>query len=107
MLALSAAAAGSASAQPTGNFAVFKACPLSNPAVNLCFVAQSENGSFTVGRKKVTFKQLTVQGGSILNEETGAEVFVGPNNGEETLSRVPLTCSRRPENVKTKNSHPN
>jgi hypothetical protein len=90
LIAALAMSAGTASAQPTGDFAVFKACPTTNPAVALCFVARSKEGKFTVGSKTVKFKQLTVQGGEIVNEETGAEIFVAPGNGEETLSRVPL-----------------
>jgi hypothetical protein len=93
LIAAFAMSVATASAQPTGDFAVFHACPLSNPSVNLCFVAQSSQGKFTVGSKTIGFKQLIVQGGSIVNEETGAETFVAPNNGEETLSRVPLTVA--------------
>ena len=100
LIAALAMSVTTASAQPTGDFAVFKACPLANPAVNLCFVAQSSSGHFTVGGKTVKFKQLTVQGGSILNEETGAEVFVLPSNGEETLSRVPLNVPGGLKSVK-------
>jgi len=76
---------------PTGEFEVFKQCPTSNPSVNLCFFATSEGGEFHVGTTTVPInKTITLQGGSILNEETGAEVFVPPTNGE-TLSKVPLT----------------
>jgi hypothetical protein len=95
-LAASAMSAVSASAQPTDDFAIFKACPLSeleNPHLGgglLCFVARSEKGQFTVGPVKTPLHVLTVQGGSIVNEETGAETFVAPNNGEEALSKVAL-----------------
>jgi hypothetical protein len=76
---------------PTGDFAVFKQCPTNNPAVNLCFYALSEGGEFHVGTTTVPInKTITLQGGSILNEETGAETFVPAKNGE-TLSKVPLT----------------
>ena len=87
---VSAVAAVGASAQPTGDFAVFKACPLNNAAVALCFVAESSSGHFTIGSKTVKFKKLKLQGGSIVNEETGAETFVGPENGEETLTKTVL-----------------
>ena len=76
---------------PTGDFAVFKECPTNNPAVNLCFYATSEGGEFHVGTTTVPInKTITLQGGSILNEETGAETFVPAKNGE-TLSKTPLT----------------
>jgi hypothetical protein len=101
LVAAFAVTAGTASAQPTGDFAIFKACPVSTPGVVLCFVAQSSKGHFTVGSKKVTFKQLTVQGGETENEETGAETFVAPTNGEESLSRVPLTVPNGLKSVKT------
>jgi hypothetical protein len=83
--------AAPAMAKPKGAFAVFAQCPLKNPAVNLCFYVTSEGGSFTIGKKTVPVnKTITLQGGSILNEETGAETFVPAANGE-TLSKTPLT----------------
>ncbi len=76
---------------PTGDFAVFKQCPINNPSVNLCFYALSKGGEFHVGTTTVPInKTITLQGGSILNEETGAETFVPAKNGE-TLSKIPLT----------------
>jgi hypothetical protein len=78
-------------ATPKGDFAVFAQCPLSNPAVNLCFFIQSTGKEFIIGSKTVPVNQtITLQGGSILNEETGAETFVPAANGE-TLSKTPLT----------------
>jgi hypothetical protein len=78
-------------ATPTGEFAVFKQCPVSNPAVNLCFFAQSSAGEFHVGTTTVPInKTITLQGGSIVSEETGAETFVPAANGE-TLSKTALT----------------
>ena len=89
MLALAVAAP--AMATPKGDFAVFAQCPLKNPSVNLCFYVTSEGGEFTIGSKTVPVnKTITLQGGSILNEETGAETFVPAANGE-TLSKTPLT----------------
>jgi hypothetical protein len=76
---------------PTGDFAVFAQCPTNNTAVNLCFYATSTGGEFTVGTTTVPInKTITLQGGSILNEETGAETFVAAKNGE-TLSKTALT----------------
>jgi len=76
---------------PTGDFAVFAQCPTNNPAVNLCIYAVSSGGEFKVGTTTVPInKPITLQGGSILNEETGAETFVPAKNGE-TLSKTALT----------------
>jgi hypothetical protein len=85
-----ACAAPALAKEPTGDFAVFKQCPVSNPSVNLCFFAQSSGGEFHVGTTTVPInKTITLQGGSIVNEETGAETFVAASNGE-TLSKTPL-----------------
>ena len=85
------AVAAPAMATPKGDFAVFAQCPLKNPAVNLCVYVKSSGGLFTIGAKTVPVnKPITLQGGSILNEETGAETFVPAANGE-TLSKTPLT----------------
>lgn len=73
------------------DFEVFKQCPTKNPAVNLCVFVQSTGKEFIIGSKTVPVnKTITLQGGSILNEETGEETFVGAENGE-TLSKTPLT----------------
>ena len=89
MLALAVVAP--ALAVPKGDFAVFAQCPLKNPEVNLCVFVQSSGGEFTIGAKTVPVnKTITLQGGSILNEETGAETFVAAANGD-TLSKTPLT----------------
>jgi len=83
--------AAPAMATPKGDFAVFAQCPLKNPAVNLCVFVQSTGKEFIIGNKTVPVnKTITLQGGSILNEETGAETFVAAANGE-TLSKTPLT----------------
>jgi hypothetical protein len=89
MLALAVAAP--AIATPKGDFAVFAQCPLSNPSVSLCVFVQSSGGEFVIGSKTVPVnKTITLQGGAIVNEETGAETFVSAANGE-TLSKTPLT----------------
>lgn len=75
---------------PTGDFAPFADCPLSNPSVSNCLVADTNSGEFTVGNKTVPInKTITLQGGTIENRETGALTFVGAENGE-TLSKTPL-----------------
>jgi hypothetical protein len=78
---------------PTGDFAVFNQCPLSNPATNVCIFAQTESGEFIVGKKTVPIKNtITLQGGVhvIFNEELEivGEEFVGAENGV-TLSKTP------------------
>jgi hypothetical protein len=88
MLVLAVAAPAMAESK---DFAVFKQCPTKNPSVNLCVFVQSSGGEFIIGNKTVLVnKTITLQGGSILNEETGAETFVPAANGE-TLSKTPLT----------------
>jgi hypothetical protein len=89
MLALAVAAP--ALATPKGNYAVFAQCPLTNPEVNLCAFIQSSGGEFVIGSKTVPVnKTITLQGGVIVNLETGEETFVSAANGE-TLSKTPLT----------------
>jgi hypothetical protein len=75
---------------PTGRFAPFADCPLSNASVTQCIVASTTSGEFTVGRKTVPIdKTITLQGGTILDETTGELEFVGAENGE-TLSKTAL-----------------
>ena len=75
---------------PTGDFAPFADCPLSNPSVTSCIVANTTSGEFTVGKKTVPInKTITLQGGTITNPETGELTFVGAENGE-TLSKTAL-----------------
>ena len=75
---------------PTGDYAPFADCPLSNPSLTFCLVADTTSGEFTVGKKTVPInKTITLQGGIIENEATGALTFVGAENGE-TLSKTAL-----------------
>jgi hypothetical protein len=89
----SLAIASSASAtehHPTGNFAAFKYCPLSNPATELCTVADTNAGEFTVGKRSVPInKTITLQGGLHENETTEELEFIAAE-GAETLSKTPL-----------------
>ncbi|MGH2903801.1 MAG: hypothetical protein ACRDK7_09505 [Solirubrobacteraceae bacterium] len=74
---------------PTGEFAPFADCPLSISALNDCVLAESNAGEFTVGNRTVPIKNtITLQGGFIVNEETGVLEFHGAENGE-TLSKTP------------------
>jgi hypothetical protein len=78
---------------PTGDFAPFKDCPLSNPSTNFCVFAQTESGEFVVGKETVPIKNtITLQGGIhvIENEELEIEgyQFIGAEDGN-TLSKTP------------------
>jgi hypothetical protein len=76
---------------PTGNFAPFADCPLSNPSVELCIVADTTSGEFTVGKKTVPInKTITLQGGAYENTTTHELEFVAAENGE-TLSKTALS----------------
>jgi hypothetical protein len=78
--------------EPTGEFAAFKQCPRTTKGVNLCLYSETISGSVTLNKQTVPIeKTITLQGGIDLNEETGAEKFVGAVNGE--------TLSKTPENV--------
>jgi len=49
---------------PTGEFAQFDNCPLSNPAVTVCLYSESSSGFFTLGKKTVPLKNaVKLQGG--------------------------------------------
>ncbi len=75
---------------PTGNFAPFKYCPLSNASVTQCIIAETSSGEFTVGKKTVPInKTITLQGGTIPIKESNEVTFVAAENGE-TLSKTAL-----------------
>jgi hypothetical protein len=76
---------------PTGEFAPFADCPLSNASVELCILAETTSGEFTVGKKTVPInKTITLQGGVIVNKTTGQFEFVAAENGN-TLSKTALS----------------
>lgn len=73
---------------PKGDFAVFADCPLSNPQTSACIYAQTKSGEFIVGKSTVPIKNtITLQGG-IHASESGAETFIGAEDGN-TLSKTP------------------
>jgi len=91
---------------PKGDFAPFADCPLSNPSVTSCLVADTTSGEFTVGKKTVPInKTITLQGGTIENPETGALTFVGAEDGN-TLSKTALNVPGGLFGVKAPNSWP-
>jgi hypothetical protein len=87
-----AATAPAMAGQPKGNFVDFNHCPLKNPELTFCVYAESTGGEFSIKTTKVPIikaSTVVLQGGSILNEETGAETFVEAE-GAETLKKTPL-----------------
>jgi hypothetical protein len=92
LLAMSIAAlvaAGPAMAE-SSEFEVYSHCPTKNPSLTFCFYSQTTSGEFILGNSKVPISQtVTLQGGSILNEETGEETFVEAE-GANTLSKTAL-----------------
>jgi len=85
-------AAPALAGKPTGKFANFGECPTKVSGVNFCVFAQTSSGEFKIKKTEVPItKTITLQGGIIANESTGAETFVNATNGE--------TLSKTPENV--------
>lgn len=73
---------------PTGEFAPFAECPLSNAETNSCVVATTESGEFIVGKEKVPIvNTITLQGGLHETEEETFQ-FIGAEGGN-TLSKTP------------------
>jgi hypothetical protein len=73
---------------PTGDFAVFADCPLSNPATSACIYASTKSGEFVVGNEAVPIKNpITLQGGIHVNEDE-SESFIAAEDGN-TLSKTP------------------
>jgi hypothetical protein len=71
---------------PKGEFAQFANCPLSNPSVADCVLAESNAGKFKVGNRTVPInKTITLQGGVANTGE-----FLGAEDGN-TLAKVALT----------------
>lgn len=82
--------APAASAAPTGEFANFAQCPLSNPATSGCLYARSTSGEFKIGATTVPLtKPTTLQGGLTVEEDGFSEILPAANG--ETLSKTPQT----------------
>ena len=76
---------------PTGIYAPFADCPLSNPSVELCTIAETTSGEFTIGSKTVPIENtITLQAGAIENPKTEELEFVAAEDGN-TLSKAPQT----------------
>lgn len=75
---------------PKGGFAVFAQCPLANLEIELCTVAKTESGEFTIGKRPVPIsKTITLQAGLKQVPETEERELVAAENGE-TLSKTAL-----------------
>lgn len=73
---------------PKGEFAPFADCPLSNPATTFCTVGTTESGEIQIAKERVPIvNPITIQGG-IHVAESGAEEFIGAEDGK-TLSKTP------------------
>lgn len=91
-LAALAVAAPALALKPTGDFVNFGNCPTKVTGVNFCVFAQTTSGEFKIKKTTVPITNtITLQGGIIQNEETGAETWVNAANGAETLSKTPQT----------------
>jgi hypothetical protein len=88
-LACLGAAATAQATELTGGLAIFKQCPRFTPGVVQCLYVQTTSGEYVVGHTTIPITNpVTLQGGVIINEETGTDTFVEPLNGE-ILSRTP------------------
>lgn len=76
-----------ASHNPTGEWAQFNECPLSDEALQGCVYSESSDGFFQTGAKTVPLVNTVILQGGLKTVE-GAQVFVGAENGE-TLSKTP------------------
>jgi hypothetical protein len=93
--AMSLAALGFASpalaTKPTGLFVNFGDCPVKISKLNTCVYAQTSGGYFKIKKTEVPItKTITLQGGILENEETGAQTFENATDGN-TLSKTPQT----------------
>ena len=89
LLVGAAPAPASAAHHPTGDYAPFASCPLSNPQTDVCFFAQAEGGELRIGQKAIPIAAtITMQGGIHEDQASGRQQFIGAEGGE-TFSRVP------------------
>jgi hypothetical protein len=85
---VTAGISSTAVAAPTGEYAVFSDCPLSDTALGGCISSTTESGEFAIGNQKLPIvTPFTLQGGFI-ESETGF-TFVGAADGN-TLSKTPV-----------------
>lgn len=72
---------------PTGEYAPFSDCPLSNSATQLCLLAKTESGEFVIGKEKVPITSVITLQGGIHVLESGGDEFIGAEDGN-TLSKT-------------------
>lgn len=83
--------ASSASATPTGDYADFAHCPLSNPSVTNCLVSTSTSGSFKLGNADVPInKTIKLQGGVYADAAAPTGYRFVNAVGADTLSKTAL-----------------
>jgi hypothetical protein len=94
LLALLAGASPPASAavhHPSGDYAPFAGCPLSNPRTDVCFFAHAEGGELRIGRRAIPIaRTTTIEGGIHEDRAKGSQEFIGAE-GRESLSTAPQT----------------
>jgi hypothetical protein len=74
---------------PSGDYAPFADCPLSNPATDLCIFAQTEGGELMIGRKAIPIANaMTLRGGVHEDQASGRQTFIGAEDGN-TFSKTP------------------
>jgi len=83
MMLVPASQALGASHNPKGEFAPFKECPLSHPALTACIFSESNGGFFQIGKKNTPLKNPVILQGGL-----EGSLFVAAENGD-TLSKTP------------------
>jgi hypothetical protein len=85
--------ASSAMAEPKGEFAVFKQCPIGTEGLKGCVVSRTESGEIKIGSTAVPIVATqTLQGGFGEPNAEGSQPFYGAKNGEtfsKTAQKVP------------------
>lgn len=85
---LSASPAFASSHHPTGEYAQFAECPLSQITVEFCVYSESTAGFFQIGKKTVPLKVPQILQGGLEEGEEEKGIFIGAENGE-TLVKTP------------------
>jgi hypothetical protein len=85
--------ASAAMAEPKGEFAVFKQCPIGTPGLKGCVVSRTESGEIKIGSTAVPIVATqTLQGGFGESNAEGSQPFFAAKNGEtfsKTGQKVP------------------
>jgi hypothetical protein len=89
---MAAVGVSSAMATPTGEFAVFAKCPLTNPEVEACLVSKTASGEIKVGNTGVPIVATQILQGGLHNLEPVGKEFIDAADGETfppTPQKVP------------------